>query len=119
MPVKFLELVDDPYKNNSNLFLLVISMDFYGVPTPTGPGSASYVTGIVYDQNGQNVGALWEAFYQDYEVTGTLSDEAYSHSYTHDQKSILVPPGFSIKDFTAAMALQGTLEELAPFIRGM
>lgn len=119
MPVKFLELVDDPYVNKSNLFLLIVSIANYSVPIPTAPGTGSYTGGTLEDPNGAVAGIMWLSFYQDYEVTGTLSDEAFAHAYVFYKPTMLVPPGFTFKSFTTAVALQGTLEELAPFIRGM
>ena len=119
MPVKFFEITDDPYKNTSNEFVLVLSITEYGVPYPSAPGSQTTVNGMLVDPRGIEIGYMWVAWYQDYEVTGSLSDEAFAHSYVHNQNTMLIPPGFTFKNFSNAICLQGTLEELAPFIRGM
>lgn len=119
MAVKFLEITEDPYTNNSNLFILILSIADLNTPTPSSPGNNSVANGNLVDPGGNPVGYMWVAFYQDYEVTGSLSDEAFSHSWTQLKNSVLVPPGYKFSGFTRATALQGTLEELAPFIRGM
>ena len=119
MAVKFIEITQDPFVNQSNEFILIISMANYPVSNPSAPGTGNLVGGRLTDPFGNFVGCMWIAIYQDYEVTGTLSDEAYSHSYVHDQKTMLIPPGYTFETFTRATALQGTLEELAPFIKGM
>ena len=119
MAVKFIEITQDPFVNQSNEFILILSMDYFPVSLPDAPGAGTALGGQLEDPLGNAAGYMWYAAYQDYEVTGTLSDEAYSHSYVHDQKTMLIPPGYTFKTFTRATALQGTLEELAPFIKGM
>ena len=119
MAVKFIEITQDPFVNQSNEFILILSMVNFPNPLPDAPGSSAAVGGLIIDPFGNPAGFMWSAAYQDYEVTGTLSDEAYSHSYVHDQKTMLIPPGYTFETFGRATALQGTLEELAPFIKGM
>ena len=119
MAVKFIEITQDPFVNQSNEFILILSMANYPISLPEAPGAGSSVGGQLVDPLGNIAGYMWNAAYQDYEVTGTLSDEAYSHSYVHDQKTMLIPPGYTFETFIRATALQGTLEELAPFIKGM
>ena len=119
MAVKFIEITQDPFVNQSNEFILILSMANYPISHPSAPGASYAAGGQLTDPFGNPVGYMWYAAYQDYEVTGTLSDEAYSHSYVHDQKTMLIPPGYTFETFTMATALQGTLEELAPFIKGM
>lgn len=118
MPVKFLEITNDPYTNDTSLFVLVLNMFYYPTPSPTSPGSSNVYSGVLSDPRGETVGIMWLAAYQDYEVTGSLSDEAYAHSWTHDANTLLIPPGYTFKTFSYAIALQGTLEELAPFMMG-
>ena len=119
MAVKFIEITQDPFVNQSNEFILILSMIDLPYSVPDAPGAGNSLGGKLIDPFGNYAGYMWYAFYQDYEVTGTLSDEAYSHSYVHDQKTMLIPPGYTFETFTRATALQGTLEELAPFIKGM
>ena len=119
MAVKFIEITQDPFVNQSNEFILILSMVNHPIPLPDAPGTGSKGGGKLTDPFGNSAGHMWYATYQDYEVTGTLSDEAYSHSYVHDQKTMLIPPGYTFESFIRATALQGTLEELAPFIKGM
>ena len=119
MAVKFIEITQDPFVNQSNEFILILSIVNLPVSEPDAPGAGNSVGGELIDPSGNQVGYMWLAAFQDYEVTGTLSDEAYSHSWTHDQKTMLIPPGYTFEQFARATALQGTLEELAPFIKGM
>ncbi len=119
MPAKFVAISADPFLNNTNEFVLIVSIDDYSVPSPSAPETSSTGNGILENENGAVYGYMFLAFCQDYVVTGSLSNEAFAHSWTHDQKTILVPPGFKFKSFGLAIGIQGTLEELAPFIRGM
>lgn len=118
MPVKFLEITSDPYKNNSNEFILIFGIAAGNYATPTAPGSGGASSGVISNPNGVTVCQMFLANYQDYEVTGSLSDEAFAHTYLF-QNLAIIPPGWSFSSFTAAYGIQGTLEELAPFITGM
>ena len=118
MAVKFLEITEDPFTNQSNLFILILGIAFFGLPNPTGTGSYTTLTGALIDPGGNTVTHYSQLGTQDFEVTGTLSDEAFAHSFTV-KNIVAIPPGWVFKDFTYAYGVQGTLEELAPFIRGM
>lgn len=119
MAVKFLEITSDPFTNNTSEFVLILTISTYNYATPSSPGASQGFSGELFDASNKVVGYIWETFSQDYEVTGTLSNEAYAHSWTHDQKIMLIPPGYKFTTFVYATALQGSLEDLAPFIKGM
>ena len=118
MAVKFVYIAEDPYTNQSDEFILILGIWQEDVPIPSSPGLTYQINGVLRDPNGNLVYAFTQFASQDYEVTGTLSDEAYSHSYS--LKTIMViPPGWKFEHFHLATGIQGTLEELAPFIKGM
>ena len=118
MSVKSIEILEDPYTNNSDLYVLILAIGSISIPTPSSPSLSYKTSGRLIDPNGNTVSyAIFIAQY-DYEVTGSLSNEAYAHSYVVKQP-ILIPPGWSFSNFTPAIGLTGTLEELAPFIKGM
>ena len=118
MAVKFVYIAEDPYTNQSDEFILILGIYQGSVPNPSSPAFQYQLNGLLIDPNGTFVYAFTQFASQDYEVTGTLSDEAYSHSYS--LKTIMViPPGWKFESFVRATGIQGTLEELAPFIKGM
>ena len=118
MSVKSIEILEDPYTNNSDLYVLILAIFSIIIPTPSSPGLYYNTNGRLIDPNGNIVSNVITTAQYDYEVTGSLSNEAYAHSYVVKQP-ILIPPGWSFSNFASAIGLTGTLEELAPFIKGM
>ena len=118
MSVKSIEILEDPYTNNSDLYVLILDIGNITIPTPSSPGSVSETNGKLIDPNGKVISFATFIAQYDYEVTGSLSNVGYAHSYVVKQP-VLIPPGWSFNNFTRAIGLTGTLEELAPFIKGM
>ena len=113
--MEFAEITEDPFVNNTNNYFLVLEIQNHNTPTSS---STSEVNGELDDPNGSNVGYHWIALSYDYEVTGSLSDEAYAHSWSLERLWTLVPPKFTFKTFGIAIGFWLTSEEVKQFILG-
>ena len=116
--MEFAEITEDPFTNNTNNFLLVLDIQKHNFPTPSSPGAASLADGLLVDPTDNYVGFFLMFQYQDYEVTGSLSNEAYSHSYVTKREWMLVPPGFSFKSFQRLVGFWLSPAEVKQFILG-
>ena len=116
--MQFAEITDDPFTNNTNNFFLVLDINSEAVPNPSSPGYLTLTNGVLVDPSGVTIGYYWAAFYQDYEVTGSLSDEAYAHSYARKKEWILVPPSYTFRSFVRAVGFWLSPKEVEQFILG-
>jgi hypothetical protein len=87
-----------------------------GVPNPSAPGLYNYSVGTLEDQNGNVVDTFYNIIIQDYEVTGSLSDEAFAHAVGFQKGKMLVPPGYSFKNFEYAYGFWLDPEEVKDWI---
>jgi hypothetical protein len=106
MALKFLHIRNDPFVNNSEEFVRILAIvDF---PSSTVNGFVS--TGSLYDQSGDIVANMYGSYSQ-------LSTDSTAYPYTFNgsysaQNIIIIPPGWTFKNFGAAIAVQGSLEEV-------
>lgn len=114
--MEFAEIKTDPFTNTTNNFFLVLEIAQYNTPNPGTPGQGNQSNGMLSDPQGNIVGMKWIPFYQDYEVTGNLSNEAYAHSWTHDRHFMLIPPNFKYRSFSIMIGFWLTPEEVKEFI---
>jgi hypothetical protein len=107
MALKFLYLVNDPFINQSEEFVRILTL----VRTPSFSGGAgTYAIGELFDPNGYGVGQV--EF-----ITGSQATEATAYPYTFAaglsaSQIVIVPPGWTFENFGRALAVQGTLEEV-------
>ena len=116
--MQFAEITEDPFTNNTNNYFLLLDIEQHNVPNPSSPGIGSIVNGGLQDPNGTYVGFFMLAQYQDYEVTGNLSNEAYSHSYVTKRDWMLIPPGFKLIAILKAIGFWLSPKEVEQFILG-
>ena len=106
MALKFLYLTQDPFVNQSEEFVRIISIQNF----PTIPNGGGTTAGTLYDPEGNNVGIMEFA-------TGSKYTEATAYPYAFSagwsaSQIIIVPPGWSFKNFLRAVAVQGSLDEV-------
>jgi chitinase len=107
MALKFLYITTDPFVNQSEEFVRILAVENY--PTfPSGGGAVG--VGYLYDSN--NVGVAYMELFSSTQATeATAYPYAFSAGWSASQ-IIIVPPGWSFRLFTRAIAVQGTLEEV-------
>lgn len=107
----------DPYTNDSDKYIVVLGVQGVAYTNPSAPEATSANSGIVVDPTGVTVGYFNIAISQDYEVTGSLSDTGYSHSWSFSTR-VLLSPGYRLTTFIAAYGvICDTLEEASLFLR--
>lgn len=117
--MEFAEITEDPFTNNTSNFFLVLDIGNHPVPNPSSVvGVDISFGGKLLDSNGNNAGYFWLAITQDYEVTGSLSDESYAHSFTSRRNWMLVPPKYSLEDHVTATGFWLSYKEVEQFILG-
>lgn len=114
--MEFAEITTDPFTNTTNKFFLVLEQQEHNIPNPSTPGLNSAYSGTLSDSQGNVVGYKWNAFYQDYEVTGNLSNEAFAHAWTLEHQFALIPPNFKYRDFAVMIGFWLTPKEVKEFI---
>jgi len=107
MTLKFLYITQDPFINNSEEFVRILAIsDFAFAPQPNNASSS----GVLLDSNGIFVAnANTIVSYENTEAT------AYPFAYASEQpfvQMIIIPPGWSFRNFGRAIAIQGSLEEV-------
>lgn len=91
---------NDPYTNETNRFVVALGIEHDntadGMPNLSAPTITGSFGGVLNDPNGNVYTAMRSVMVMDYEVTGTLSDEAYSHAvmFAHN---VIVFPGWQLK----------------------
>ena len=116
--MEFAEITEDPLVNKTNNFFLVLGMSAYNTPNPSAVGTSLVEQGILADPNGTSVSLFWMSATQDYEVTGSLSDEAYAHSFSHRKEWLLIPPNFKFTNFSKCYGFWLSPKEVEQFILG-
>jgi len=116
MRMEFAEITQDPWTNNTDKFFIVVGINSINIPSPSSPGHSGSANGFVVDPSGVTVDVFWNSFSQDYEVTGSLSDEAYAHSYSLIHR-VVVPPSYKFMSFVRAIGYYVTLDELKGMIK--
>ncbi|MEM3794527.1 MAG: hypothetical protein QW429_01505 [Thermoprotei archaeon] len=115
MTLQFLELTEDPFTNNTNYFIrvLTMAMGIYAGFTST-PGSNEQIAGQLLDPQGNLCGFFSQTVSEWLENT-----EATAYPYAvgnvtvyYTQQIIIIPPGWTYKGFVRAIAVMGTLEEV-------
>jgi len=107
MALKFLYITTDPFVNNTQEFVRILAV--YNLPF-VGPLSGVGSSGVLYDQNGSPVAQV-AAFGENIASSSTAYPYATAVSYSAMQV-VIVPPGWSLKNFGRAVAVQGSLEEV-------
>jgi len=116
--MEFAEITEDPFTNNTVNYFLVLDFFYRNIPNPSGTGITTASSLNLTDPGGNHVGYGWFAWTQDYEVTGSLSDEAYAHSFAHQRMWTLVPPKFTISQFVQCIGFWLLPKEVEQFILG-
>jgi len=107
MALKFLYITQDPFINNSEEFVRILAAQIiYNLDASGAVGG----WGILEDPQG-NVVAYMNG------IITQVFTEATAYPYTFDEgfssgQIIIVPPGWTFRAFTRAIAVQGTLEEV-------
>jgi len=106
MALKFLYITSDPFTNNSEEFVRILAVS--NLP-PIGAGLLGG-NGILVDPNGNGVGFLLG-------VSANLGNSSTAYPYTFSgnfpaSQIIIIPPGWTFKQFGRAIAVQGSLEEV-------
>ena len=109
MALKFLYITTDPFINNSEEFVRILAISTIAVASSL-PGAAGNITGILLDNNGNTV-AQYEVFTQYGATESTAYPYAVGGTYLANM-IIVIPPGWSFKNFGRAIAVQGSLEEV-------
>jgi hypothetical protein len=105
MALKFL-YITDPFVNNSEEFVRILAIANFPQVNSNGYNFA----GQLYDQAGTYVASIYGSF-------GGLATDSTAYPYTFNGSFsaggiIIVPPGWSFRNFGKAIAVQGTLEEV-------
>ncbi|MEM3794996.1 MAG: hypothetical protein QW429_03890 [Thermoprotei archaeon] len=116
MTLKFLYITDDPYTNQSNEYVRILDISYFEIAnfssSVNGNGVGSW--GQLYDNNGTYITSFvvsWSTWLEQTEATGY--PYAYSGVYgVWSQRVLIIPPGWTFKNFQRALAVQGTLEEV-------
>ena len=116
--MEFAEITKDPFTNNTNNYFLVLDIASESIGNPSSPGRSGTRNGQLSDPSGSPVGYFFWNAYQDYEVTGSLSNEAYSHSYAYRKEWVLVPPKYTFSIFIACIGFWLSPKEVEQFILG-
>jgi len=107
MALKFLYITTDPFVNNSTEFVRILAIWYYPSP-PSYSGFA--FSGELLDPTGTTA-AIFSS------VNTTISTEATAYPFAiansfHGPQIIIIPPGWTFRNFGHALAIQGTLEEV-------
>jgi hypothetical protein len=105
MALKFLYITKDPFVNNSEEFVRILAI----VDFPSSMNGFVFA-GSLYDQSG-NIAANMYGSYSQLSTDSTAYPYTLNGSYSA-QNIIIIPPGWSFKSFGAAIAVQGSLEEV-------
>ena len=116
--MEFAEITEDPFKNTTNNFFLVIDIGRHYVPNTNTVGQYAVGNGILIDRSGFAVGFYDLIQNQDYALAGSLSDEAFAHSYEEKREWILVPPSYTFSQFLRAIGFWLSPKEVEQFILG-
>jgi len=116
--MEFAEITQDPFVNTTNNFFLVLDIFDFVVPQPSAVGGEGVQNGTLTDPNGQGVGRFTQNVQWDYAVAGSLSDEAFAHSYTERRTWMLVPPQYKVSSFTRMIGFWLSPKEVEQFILG-
>jgi len=116
--MEFAEITKDPFKNKSNNFFLVVDIQNEGIAQLSGPGYTQNTDGILEDPSGIVVGRFFFMAEHDYVVVGSLSDEAFAHSFSSRRAWMLVPPNYTFSSFGAAVGFWLSPKEVEQFILG-
>jgi hypothetical protein len=116
--MEFAEITEDPFTNKTNNYYLVIGIEQTPITNPSSPGVLSAIAGAILDPTGHIVSQMKEALSQDYVVVGTLSDEAFAHSWMTHREWGLIPPNFKMTLFAIAYGFWLTPKEVEQFILG-
>ena len=107
MALKFLYITQDPFINNSEEFVRILAAELiYSI----GPGNVYGGWGILEDPNGNIVTYMNGIIANDF-TEATAYPYAYSFDFSSGQ-IIIVPPGWTFRAFSRAIAVQGSLEEV-------
>ena len=111
------EIDTDPYTNNTSNYLLVTGILNDTPPNPTTPGTLESKYGQVSDPLGNLIDSALILSSQDYVVVGSLSDEAFAHSWAISKK-VIVPPNYSISNFGKLIGFWITPDAIMDILKG-
>jgi len=116
--MQFAEITEDPFTNGTNNFFLVLDIASHQIPNPSAVGAAAFANGNLLDPNGEVVGYfnVYQAW--NFEVTGSLSDEAYSNAYASKKNWMFIPPKFQFSNFGKMIGFWLSPKEVEQFILG-
>jgi hypothetical protein len=107
MALKFLYINNDPFVNESEEFVRILAIAIF---PSSGSSGGLGVTGVLYDQAGNGVANMM-GFTDEVFTESTAYPYSFSNSFPSNQ-IIIVPPGWSFRNFLRAVAVQGSLEEV-------
>jgi len=110
MPLKFIYITQDPFKNNSEEFVRILAVYSFAGPNINPNGGFGQQIGELLDQAGNIV-----SFFGNFSMVGTTNSTAYPEavSYGYQMPQIfIIPPGWTFRSFSRAIAVQGSLEEV-------
>ena len=116
--MEFAEITEDPFTNTTNNFYLVLDIFSHPTPNPNSTGINVQKAGALTDPNNRTVGFFYIASSQDYVVAGSLSDEAFAHSYVVKRDWMVVPPQFNLSGHQFAIGFWLSPKEVEQFILG-
>ncbi|MEM3860333.1 MAG: hypothetical protein QW478_13200 [Candidatus Micrarchaeaceae archaeon] len=128
--MKFAEIIEpsEGFLNNSNSYFLVLGIFYLTIPNLSSQGVGRFDNGQLVDQNGNDVDAFVAVLTNNYPLSGTMPvwngtsvvNESFSYpSYTITvvQKFwMLVPPGYTLKNFGYAIGFWLSPEEIEEMI---
>jgi len=115
--MQFAEITEDPFTNKTNKFFLVLDISHYSVPSPSATGVSYFSSsGTLYDPSGNAITYYWRAWAYALEITGTLSNEAYSFVWQTHRQWLLIPPKFQFVGFANMIGFWLTPDEVKQFI---
>jgi len=107
MGLKFLYITNDPFKNETQEFVRILAIN--NIPFVGSSGGVGG-NGNLFDQAGNGVATMLEIEGEVY-TEATAYPYAFANSYQASQ-IMIVPPGWTFKNFGRAIAVQGSLEEV-------
>ena len=114
---QFVEIDTDPYTNNTSDYLLVVGIQDNQTPNPATTGHFITTYGKVSDPLGTVIDYVTYFSGQDYALAGSLSDEAFAHSWTIHKK-VIVAPNYSISNFGELIGFWITPDAILDILKG-
>jgi len=115
--MKFQEIDQDPWVNASSDFYYVLGIRSIGVtPEPSSVGRVIILNGTVLDPQSNTVDVYSLYVSYDWTQAGSLSDEAFAHSWQNTHR-VLIPPGYSMASFGVMYGFFMTFDEVVEMVK--